>query len=279
MSDAGSAGIYDEYYYAHGCGLPYGRTEHYLRFFNEVAERIRSDIQPTTVLDAGCAMGMLVECLRNRNIQAWGIDLSEYAIQNAPVDVKPFLWVGSICEPLPQKYDLIVSVEVLEHLTPAQVEQAVAVLCQHTEDILFSSTPFDYVEATHLNVQPPEYWAELFARHGFVRDVDFDAGFITPWAVRFRRTKEPLARILRGYERKFWLLWKENRDLRQVNLEMRNQLSADDQNIHSLQAELLDVRNGSAWKLVSGLRSLRLKLAPPGSRREKLFHRLFGSHG
>ena len=46
-------------------------------------------------------------------------------------------------------------------------------LCPHTADVLFSSTPFDYDEATHLNVQPPDYWAALFARHGFYRDVDF----------------------------------------------------------------------------------------------------------
>ncbi len=276
MNIVGSTEVYDEYYYAHGCGLPYGRTEHYLRFFNKVAERIQTDIQPITVLDAGCAMGMLVESLRNRNVQAWGIDLSEFAIQNAHPDVRPFLWVGSICEPFPQTYDLIVSIEVFEHLLPAQAEQAAAVLCQHTNDILFSSTPFDYVEATHLNVQPPEYWAELFARYGFMRDVDFDAGFITPWAIRFRRSQEPLPRLVRGYERRFWLLWKENRDLRQFNLEMRNQLSANDQKLRSLEAELLDVRHGAAWKLVLSLRSLRLRLAPPASRRDKLFRRLFG---
>lgn len=30
------------------------------------------------------------------------------------------------------------------------------------------------VPASHINVQPPEYWAQLFARQGFFRDVDFD---------------------------------------------------------------------------------------------------------
>jgi hypothetical protein len=270
-----SGDIFDAYYYAHGCGLPYGRTEHYLRFFNRVADRIQAEIQPATVLDAGCAMGLLVECLRNRNVQAWGIDLSEFAIQNAHPDVRPFLWVGSICEPFPQKYDLIVTIEVFEHLLPDQAEQAAAVLCQHTGDILFSSTPYDYVEATHLNVQPPEYWAELFASHGFVRDVDFDAGFITPWAARYRRSQDPLHRIVRGYERRFWNLWKENQDLRQYNLELRNQLSANDEKLRALEAESLDVHQGAAWKLVSALRSLRLRLAPPGSRREKWFRRLF----
>ena len=277
MKDVGSSEVYDEYYYAHGCGLPYGRTEHYLNFFNRVAEHIRTEIQPTTALDAGCAMGMLVECLRNRNIQAWGVDFSEYAIQNAHPEVKPYLWIGSICDPFPQKYDLIVSIEVFEHLLPDQAERAAAVLCQHTQDILFSSTPYDYVEATHVNVQPPEYWADLFARHGFVRDVDFDASFITPWAVRFRRSQEPLPRVVRAYERKFWLLWKENQDLRQHNLELRNQLSAGDQKLRSLEAGLSDARNGASWKLALRLRSLRIRLAPPGSTREKLIRRLFSS--
>jgi len=33
---------------------------------------------------------------------------------------------------------------------------------------------------------------------------------------------------VRDYERKYWLLWKENRDLRELNLESRNQLSEKD---------------------------------------------------
>ena len=66
-------------------------------------------------------------------------------------------------------------------------ERAIAHLCQASDDILFSSTPLDYREVTHFNVQPIEYWTYQFALHGFVRDVDFDASFITPWAVRFRR--------------------------------------------------------------------------------------------
>ena len=71
--------------------------------------------------------------------------------------------------------------------------------------MLFSSSPFDHQETSHVNVQPAEYWAELFARHGFYRDVDYDASFVTPWAVRFRRSSEPLARIVRNFERRFWV--------------------------------------------------------------------------
>src|SRR6185436_13205997 len=78
----------------------------------------------------------------------------------------------------------------------------------------------------HVNVQPAEYWAEQFARHGFFRDVDYDASFVTPWAVRFRRRRDPLARIVRDYERRHASLAAERNDLRQYVAELRRDLEA-----------------------------------------------------
>lgn len=231
-----TVGLYDAYYYAHECGRPYRRDEEWLRFFGAIADRIVSDINPCTVLDAGCAMGFLVEALRDRGVDAFGVDISEYAIQNVRQDIRPYCRVGMVTDPLLQECDLVVCIEVLEHLPSSDSEQAVRNLCQYTDDILFSSTPFNYKEVTHFNVQPPEYWGELFARQGFFRDVDFDASFVTPWAVRFRRRRDPLHRIVREYERRFWLLWKENTDLRSLVLELRDQLGASDQGVSMVQA-------------------------------------------
>ncbi len=220
-----NSSLYDAYYFRHCCGEPYGRTPEWLTLFAGFAEGIVHKIKPHTVLDAGCAMGFLVEALRQRSIQAWGLDVSEYAIERVSQDVQPFCSVGSVTKPLDRNYDLIVCIEVLEHLTPREAEQAIENFCRHSDDVLFSSTPFDYKEATHLNVQPIEHWAELFAQNGLFRDVDFDASFVTPWAVRFRRKNEPMHRLVREYERKFWRLWKENSDLRLLTIEMRNQLA------------------------------------------------------
>jgi 2-polyprenyl-3-methyl-5-hydroxy-6-metoxy-1,4-benzoquinol methylase len=72
---------FDAYYYAHDCGLPYERNEHWLSFFGWIAERIVKEINPKTVMDAGCAMGFLLEGLRAREVEAWGVDVSEYAIR------------------------------------------------------------------------------------------------------------------------------------------------------------------------------------------------------
>ncbi|MFN2235590.1 MAG: hypothetical protein ACK2U1_15290, partial [Anaerolineales bacterium] len=83
--------LFDAYYYQHGCGdLPYERNQGWLDLFSRIAERIIQDIQPTTVLDAGCALGFLVEGLRNHGVEAFGIDISDYAIENVHQTIKPY---------------------------------------------------------------------------------------------------------------------------------------------------------------------------------------------
>ena len=204
---------------------------------NAYAEHIARQIQPTSVLDAGCAIGLLVEALRARNIAAWGIDISPYAIGQVAESMKPYCRLHSITEPFGQRYELIVCIEVLEHLPKAQSEQGLANLCAHSDDVLFSSSPDDYAEATHFNVQPPEYWAELFAQHGFYRDVDFDASFITPYAARFRKRDVPHHRLARDYERKYWQLQRENAQLRKQANHARDALTH--------KAHLIEERNGA----------------------------------
>jgi 2-polyprenyl-3-methyl-5-hydroxy-6-metoxy-1,4-benzoquinol methylase len=110
-----------------------------LEFFGYIAERIVSDIGPASVLDVGCA-GILVESLRDRGVDAYGIDVSHYALENVRQDVKPYCANASVTEPLPRKYDLITCIETLEHLHQADAEQAVANLCVHTDDVIFSAT-------------------------------------------------------------------------------------------------------------------------------------------
>jgi GT2 family glycosyltransferase len=192
---------YGDAYYTAYRGGPYERSATWLAQFAKVADRIAADIRPRTALDAGCAKGLLVEQLRERGVDAEGIDISDFAVSSAPEEVRAHLRVGSIAEPFGHRYDLIVSTEVLEHLEPDDCERAVANICAHTDDVLFSSTPSDFDEATHVNVRPPEYWAELFLRHGFVRDIDYDASYVAGWAVRFRRTRDPLERQIIAYER------------------------------------------------------------------------------
>ncbi len=258
---------YGRYYFRHYAGGAYETNGQLRQFFDTMATAIVRDIAPRTVLDAGCAMGLLVDALRRHGVEAYGIDISDYAIRHAPLAAQPYCRVGSLIDPLPRRYDLIVCVEVLEHLAPEDAAAAIGRLCDAADDILFSSTPTDYDEVTHLNVQPVHYWAGLFAQHGFVRDVDFDAAILTPWAARFRRHRDPLHRAIRDYERRFWQLAAENGELRSLALHLQSEQAAGEQVAEILAGHMLD-REQEIWLLRASetlrdtyIRSLRDHLA------------------
>ncbi len=238
MDSSTISGAYGAFYYTHYADRPYQRDEVWMEFFNSVAARIVRDIGPATALDAGCALGFLVEALRTRGVDATGVDLSEYAIEHAHESVRRHCRVGTLTEALPRRYDLIVCIEVLEHLSPVEADKAIENFCKHSDDVLISSTPFEYKEVTHLNVRPPDYWAQRFAQHGFFRDMDFDASFITPWAVRFRKTHDPAWRVVHGYERQLWQLEKEVQARRQLTVEQQDLLGKKEEEARALSAEI-----------------------------------------
>ncbi len=300
-ASSGPASSYDQYYYNHCCGSPYQCPEN-RKFFDYLGHKIATEIGPGSVMDAGCAMGYLVSALRKRGVAACGFDISDYAVHSAEADVRPYCRVGSILEPWPGKYDLVVCMEVLEHLPPAEAEQAVQNICRSTDDVLFSSTPLDYKEPSHVNVRPTAYWASLFAQNGFYRDVEFDATFITPWAMRFRRSREPVPRMVAAYERRIWDLVNERQTQRVLAMEQHQELvrleqrvnelngpgeplparvARQDQAVAALQAQLAEHQNrlhaitGSmSWRICQRLQRLRQAVAPQGSARYRLLRSL-----
>lgn len=296
--------LFDGYYYAHGCGVPYQRDAGWLAQFGRIADAIIREVQPRTVLDVGCAIGLLVETLRARGVEAYGVDVSEYAIGQVHESVRAYCRVGGATEPFGRRYDLITCIEVLEHMPPEEAPGAVANLCAHADAVLFSSSPLDYAEVTHFNVQGPAYWARLFAQQGFFRDVDADAQFLTPWAVLFRKQERPVAAIVGDYERRFWHLRQESLARVQVNLQQREQLaqqearlqaleqelaalgaqraaesSAAQTEINALRRQLAAIENSAGGRVLHGLQALRGAVAPPGSRRDKLLDTLLRRRG
>jgi SAM-dependent methyltransferase len=200
---------YGEYYYRHDCGKAYERNDYWLGYFAKVAERITRDLHPTSVLDAGCAMGFLVEGLRRQGVDAYGIDVSEYAISKVDESVVDYCKVGSLAEPLGRRYDLVTCIEVVEHIEADQAETVIATLCAATDRLLLSTSPDDYAEATHHNVQPPEYWSTLLAREGFFRVTDQDISYLTPWAALYTRREETPVGLVAEYDGPWYRLRRE----------------------------------------------------------------------
>jgi 2-polyprenyl-3-methyl-5-hydroxy-6-metoxy-1,4-benzoquinol methylase len=236
--DAHYGSYYYEHYFAAGGGeLAYEPSEHWLTYFDGVAARTSAELEPRSVLDAGCALGMLVGAFRDHGVEAFGTDISEYAVTHADPAVREFLWVGSLGDPLPRRYDLVTCFEVLEHLDAGESARAIKNLCEATDQILFCSTPRDYDEPSHVNVRPQEDWVADFAKEGFLRDLSFDASFVAPWAVLLRRQTKPTAEVVRDYDRHAWRLQAEIDQLRALALRQEQRLERQEGSIDVLRHE------------------------------------------
>ncbi len=196
--------LYGAEYYSNGFGpVPYSRSEtQWTTFFGMIADQMIRALHPQRVLDAGCALGFLVEAFWDRGVAAWGIDISPYAISQVRRDMQPYCQVGSIGDSIEGRYDLITCIEVLEHMPEEQGRRAVANMTAASDTILFSSTPYDVNETTHFNVRPVLWWLEVFREYGFAPDLNFDVSFVCDHAILFRRAGEPLSdEVLRLFSR------------------------------------------------------------------------------
>ncbi len=92
------------------------------------------------MLDVGCAKGFLVECLRDRGVEAYGFDISEYAIGEVRPDIRAYCWVASVTDSIEGYYDLVTNIEGLEHVTENEALRAIENMTGHASQILFSTT-------------------------------------------------------------------------------------------------------------------------------------------
>jgi SAM-dependent methyltransferase len=182
--------LYNAAYYQNYDGGSYNHEKKWVTFFGNIADNIVEKLQPDTAIDVGCAYGILVESLRDRGVKAHGLDVSAFAVGQSRDDIRPFLSTGSILDPIAQKYDLLVCIEVIEHIKEADCLTAIKNMCSASDAVLIASTPDDFDDPTHFNVQPPEYWITQFSKFGYKPDIQFDANFITPYAILFRKTRE-----------------------------------------------------------------------------------------
>jgi len=83
---------------------------------------------PRRVLEAGCATGLLVKAMRGRGLEAQGIDFSGWCVENSHPAVREWTRRGDVLDPatLGTGYDLVLALDILEHLPPELVPRALA---------------------------------------------------------------------------------------------------------------------------------------------------------
>lgn len=202
-------------------------NEQWRGFFQLVADRVVAIAGRGRLLDVGCAKGLLVQALREKGADARGFDISEHAIEASHAAVREHLWVASATDPIKGRYDLVSMIEMIEHMAPQDAQQAIDQVTAVTDRVLFSSSPADHDEPTHVNTKPTAVWAAWFAERGFFRRTDVDLTFLSPWAVLFERADRGVRDVVQAYESHFASL---NAEL----LQKRSALLAAHRNISDL---------------------------------------------
>jgi SAM-dependent methyltransferase len=115
-------------------------------------------------IDVGCGVGTWLSVLRARGVEdVLGID-GDWVDPNALVipaerfrrhDLNSALPVG-------KKYDLVISLEVAEHLPAARAESFVTDLTELSDFVLFSAAIPGQGGTNHVNEQLADYWIRLF---------------------------------------------------------------------------------------------------------------------
>ena len=140
--------------------------------------------EDASVLDVGCAKGFMMYDFKKLmpKIRMEGLDISQYAYENAMEDIKPFIKVGNAKKlPYPDNtFDLVISINTIDHLPLNECKQAIREIQRVTKKDAFISVnawraekekekllKWNVTALTNMNVND---WKKLFLQTGYAGD-------------------------------------------------------------------------------------------------------------
>lgn len=146
------------------------RQEGSRRSAKEIVPLVLGLVQPKRVIDVGCGVGTWLSIFKEYGIEdIFGIDGDWVDKKMLQIPEEQF-YSFDLKKPLKMdgKFDLVVSLEVAEHLPQKSAKTFVDSLTRLGPVILFSAAiPFQG-GTDHINNQWPEYWVERFQEKGYV---------------------------------------------------------------------------------------------------------------
>lgn len=137
-----------------------------LRSAQVVVPIVMDLLQPTSVIDFGCGEGLWLSVFAQHGCKVTGVDggngrlaIPSETFLRYDLSTGPEFHVGL--------HDLVVCLEVAEHLPAARAEWLVDLLCDHADVVLFSAAIPGQGGTGHVNERWPSYWVEKFERRGY----------------------------------------------------------------------------------------------------------------
>jgi len=126
-------------------------------------------LQPSTVVDVGCGIGTWLKYFpRNGVSEIAGMDGPWVERETLSIPPSAFEEVDLSRPPEPtRRFDLVVSLEVAEHLPAESAGPFVDFLTGLGPAVAFSAAIPLQGGSAHVNERWPNYWSTLFAKHGY----------------------------------------------------------------------------------------------------------------
>lgn len=138
------------------------------RYPRELLDMAWNTYQPVSVLDIGCGTGTSLAYFQQKGARIRGIEGSDLAISKSAV--KTYIVAHNLQAPidLGERFDLVWSYEVVEHIKPDYADILVQTLVTHASRILLLSAAVPGQGGLgHFNEQPPAYWIQKIEPFGF----------------------------------------------------------------------------------------------------------------
>jgi SAM-dependent methyltransferase len=135
----------------------------------EIAQSIKENFMPSSVIDVGCGSGLVLQNLRTLGVPAAGLEYSEAALElcrQKRIQVHKFDIESN--QPVPVRpADLVYSSEVAEHLPECCADRYVKLLCSLARrHLVITAAPPGQGGTDHVNEQPASYWIDKFENQG-----------------------------------------------------------------------------------------------------------------
>lgn len=136
-------------------------------FADRLALFIKSELDPSSVIDVGCGPGHFVESLRGLGLNAYGIDVDER------VRGKDYLEYKSLLDMTDEVADVVLCLEVAEHIEETKSQEVVDKVVNATKEILiWTAAQTGQGGIGHINCQPLDYWKQKFIDAGMTHDIE-----------------------------------------------------------------------------------------------------------
>lgn len=142
---------------------------HSVQSSRAVVPFVMSLVPATSVIDVGCGVGQWLRVFKECGVdRVIGIDGGHVPRSKRLINPDEFIEADLSSPPeLNDRFDLVVSLEVAEHLRPDLADNFCDYLVTLGNTLLFSAAIPGQTGENHVNEQPHEYWHEKFRARGY----------------------------------------------------------------------------------------------------------------